>query len=200
MPVRSVFLTVPKTVSPTIPNNPSHPSGWLFLCRKTGQARICLAPFQNKNPFKTRTHLRKEPMTKEEIIAAIKECAEKLGHAPSYPELRGHFRVNEKTIRRHFGKYKWALDACGLEPYGAGYEIPMEKLFRDWAGIIRKTGQIPSQNVYEAMSQFSVNPLMSRYRSWLNVPLGLLQYAESNGLSVEFGDVLDAVRGQFKKE
>ncbi len=139
-------------------------------------------------------------MSKEEILTAIKECAEKLGHAPSYPELRSHFRVNEKTIRRHFGKYRWALQECGLEPYGAGYEIPMEKLFRDWGAIVRKTGQIPSQNVYEALSQFSVNPLMNRYRSWLHVPLGLMQYAESNGFAVEFGDVLETVRAQLKRE
>ncbi len=139
-------------------------------------------------------------MNKEEILTAIKECAQKLGHAPSYPELRSHFQVSEKAIRKLFGRYRLAIQECGLVPHGPGHEIPMENLFRDWAAIVRKTGQIPSQSMYECMSKHSVNPLTGKFRSWLNVPHAMRQFAESNGLQEEFADVLDVISARPKGE
>ncbi len=41
--------------------------------------------------------------TKEEIIAAIKKCAAKIGHAPSQTELKTEIDVKTKTFRRLFG-------------------------------------------------------------------------------------------------
>ena len=39
-------------------------------------------------------------MTKEQIMAAIKECAATLGHAPSLPELEKSTGVMQRNIRR----------------------------------------------------------------------------------------------------
>ena len=61
-------------------------------------------------------------MTKEEVIAAMKECAVAIGHAPSFPELR-KMNVSQRAIRANFGTYKEALKACGMERRGNGYEI-----------------------------------------------------------------------------
>ncbi len=82
-------------------------------------------------------------MTKEEVIAAIKECAEKLGHAPSLTELQSMTRVTKRTIRKHFCTYVLALQACGLERSGCGYYVSMETLFKEWGGHSTEAGQDP---------------------------------------------------------
>ena len=57
-------------------------------------------------------------VTKEEMIAAINECAARLGHAPSSTELRKSANVNKYDIRKYFGTHIKALDACGMEARG----------------------------------------------------------------------------------
>ncbi len=53
-------------------------------------------------------------MTKEEILVAIRECAEKIGHAPSLAELRLHTGVEERHVRKYFLRYQRALAECGM--------------------------------------------------------------------------------------
>src|SRR4051794_6446322 len=59
--------------------------------------------------------LTEQIVTKEEIIAAINECAARLGHPPSSTELRKSANVNKYDIRKFFGTHVKALDACGME-------------------------------------------------------------------------------------
>ena len=44
-------------------------------------------------------------MTKEEVLAAIHECATQIGHAPSFPELTKLTKVRRRAIFTHFGTY-----------------------------------------------------------------------------------------------
>jgi len=41
---------------------------------------------------------RKKSFTKEEVIAALKQCAKKLGRVPTYPELR---KLSKGDSQRH---------------------------------------------------------------------------------------------------
>ncbi len=133
-------------------------------------------------------------MTKEEIIAAIRECAEKLGHAPSLPELRANI-VYQPIARceSHFGSYSRALEACGLERQGAGFQLAMKPLFMEWAGLVRRLGKVPTILDYEEHSRYSVRPLITRFGSWTRVPLGLQQYAQREGIQDEWKDVLNVI-------
>lgn len=45
-----------------------------------------------------------ENMSKEEIVAAIRECALQLGHAPSSIELDRMMRITRTHYREHFAK------------------------------------------------------------------------------------------------
>ena len=47
-------------------------------------------------------------MTKEEVIAAVQECATKLGHAPSM----GEFRKTTAIGKGHIGSILARLDNC----------------------------------------------------------------------------------------
>ncbi|HET9283283.1 MAG TPA: hypothetical protein VFR24_15110 [Candidatus Angelobacter sp.] len=57
--------------------------------------------------------------------------------------------VSHRQIVKNFGGYINALRDTGLElksTIGRGHGVPMEKLFADWAGIVKKLKTLPSMN------------------------------------------------------
>ena len=120
-------------------------------------------------------------MGRQQIMAAIVECTEKLGEVPSQPQLTKMTNFTKLQIRRHFGSYAHALRACKLEKSGGGWKIPMEALFQDWAMVVRALGKLPSVTEYEQTSQYSQTPLVKRFGTWGQVPHGLKQYIEEQG-------------------
>jgi hypothetical protein len=137
-------------------------------------------------------------MTKEEILQAIRDCAEKLGRAPSMAELRASTGVTPRTVRRNFLNYKLALRACGMERGGAGYTTPMDALFKDWAELARKLGKIPTMGEYDMYAKYSAKPLLTRFGTWGQVPAGLLLLAEEKGWEGEWEDVLEVLRAHLR--
>jgi hypothetical protein len=146
----------------------------------------------------TNLNASKKP-TKEEIVAAIQQCATKLGHVPSQEELKAETGIYGKIFCRHFGNYTKALKASGFEGRGAGFTLGMEELFQEWAGIVRKIGEVPSAAEYVLHSQHSLTPLRKRFRYWNDVPAGMVQYAVENGLEEQWGDVLEVAR-KYRRE
>ncbi len=138
-------------------------------------------------------------VTKEEVIAAMKECAVSLGHAPSFPELRKLTQVILWDIRKNFGTYGRALQACDLKRHGGGYKLEMRTLFQEWAEATRSLAKVPTMFEYEEQGGSSCRALMRRCGGWSNVPIRMLEYARQEGLQGEFADVLDivATRLQF---
>src|SRR4029077_562309 len=132
-------------------------------------------------------------VTKEEVIAAVRECAEKIGHAPSMAEFRKMALVSKNQVRRHFGTYSKVLAASGMERRGAGYRVSTRELFLDWAGIASNLGKIPTMTDYELMGKYSVRPLMTRYKNWSQVPPAMLQCAREEGLEGEWEGVLKII-------
>lgn len=108
--------------------------------------------------------------TKQEVIAAIRRCAEELGHVPSLDELLRITKMSKYAVRRHFGPYVNALEACGLERHGCGYKVDLKKLFLDWAAMVRKLGKTPSMLDYELHGKYTVKPLVRHYGGWTHVP------------------------------
>ncbi|MGH9571827.1 MAG: homing endonuclease associated repeat-containing protein [Candidatus Angelobacter sp.] len=133
-------------------------------------------------------------MTREEVMAAIKECAAKLGRIPTLAQLKQATGINEKIFQRQFGNYTKALRACGLEGRGPGFMLSTEELFKEWAEIVRKSGEVPSISEYALHSRHSLTPLRKRFGGWTHVPAGLLQYAIENGLEEQWGDVVEIAR------
>jgi hypothetical protein len=138
-------------------------------------------------------------MTKEEITTAIQECAEKIGHAPSTVELRKIADISHRQIRKNFGSYSGALEACGLTRRGPGYVMSSCDLFLEWATIVRRLGKIPSTSEWESQARCSVRPLRLRYRSWYHIPQGMLEYARRNGLEGEWKDVMDVAAAYLQQ-
>src|SRR5438270_3000734 len=170
---------VVRAASPPIKRNQqnhSHLPGWLFL-------------FGEEN------------VSKEEIIAVIKECAGKLGRPPKFSEFESAYpAIKMGTIRKYVGTYTLALREAGLDCLGAGFEVAMDELFRDWAVIVRKMKKLPTMTEYEHQSRYSVRPLMGRFKRWTQMPRGMHEYARQQKVDVEYGDVMNMIRDHYKGE
>src|SRR5215813_9305950 len=105
-------------------------------------------------------------MTREEVIAEIRKVAEEMGEVPPLNELKRTGRVSPHAIRRHFGRYVEALEACGLERTGHGYKASMAALFDDWVQMVRRLKKVPSFLEYEAGGRFSTGPFVRRFGGW----------------------------------
>jgi hypothetical protein len=129
-------------------------------------------------------------VTKEELITAIRKCAEQLGHSPSRDDLYKFAAIGRKALSRHFGTHQRALEECNLDTSGCGRTLEMRTLFLDWAGLARALNKIPNFVDYEEKSRFSVRPLKKRFGLWKHVPTAMKHYIEENGLATEWADVV----------
>jgi hypothetical protein len=130
-------------------------------------------------------------MTKEQLMAEIKDCAERLGYAPSLAELAKNSNVRTCDVRRHFETYGAAIRACGLERKGSGYDLRLEEIFRNWATVVRKLGKVPSVAEYQTHGNQCARPAMRCFGVWAHVAAGMLKYARDSRLESEWSDVLE---------
>ena len=124
---------------------------------------------------------------KQRVVAAIRECAEKLGRAPTQFELGKMTGITRYMVQKYFVTYAQAMRECGFELVGAGVKQPTETLFEDWARVTRELGRAPKVLEYSLRSQFSVRPLMRRFGGWNAANDALLKYAKENGRESELG-------------
>lgn len=136
---------------------------------------------------------RNTSMTKEQMMAAIKECAESLGRVPSQTEAMKMKGLSVPMIRRNFGTYNQFLGVCKLEGRKQGQKYGTEQLLRAWAKVVRKLKKIPSVVAYEQWSENSETAFRSRFGSWKRVPQAFKQYAVRNGWTEEWRDVLELI-------
>ncbi len=132
-------------------------------------------------------------MTKEEIIAIVKEVTAGLGHAPTVAEFLAMRKVTKRQVRKHFGTHRRMLAESGVEREGSGYPLSMRSLFLDWARVVRSLSKVPTVIDYERSSKYSIRPLSDRFGSWRDVPAGMLKCARQEGLEGEWKDVLDII-------
>ena len=103
-------------------------------------------------------------MTRQEVRAAIVALAEKLKQVPTVAELMKHAGIDRPEIRKHFGNYKQALEECNLEVPERGRKVELDRLFLDWAEVVRAFKKIPTVWEYERRSRYSSRPLIEMRR------------------------------------
>jgi hypothetical protein len=77
-----------------------------------------------------------------------------------------------------------------------GRKVELDRLFLDWAEVVRALKKIPSVFEYKRRSKYSSRPLTRCAGSWNMVAERMKLYAEEHGLDGEFRDVLDLVELQ----
>jgi hypothetical protein len=136
---------------------------------------------------------RSTSFTKEEVIATLHACAEKLGRAPRYHELNKMSRITIRHIVRHFGTFNQALRAAGMEVGHAAVSTSMGDLFQDWAEVARKAKRVPSINDQSMHGKYSVTPFLSRFGGWKKVAEGMRAFAESSGLDKKHPTLMEMI-------
>src|SRR6185312_5599221 len=96
-----------------------------------------------------------EIMCKEEITAAIRACAEKLGRGPSFIELNRMMQITRAHYREHFANYTEAIRESGCEARGGGHRIDLGRLLKDWAEVTRKLRKLPTLAEYQLHGRYS---------------------------------------------
>jgi HNH endonuclease len=142
--------------------------------------------------------MKRQSFTQEEILAALKMCARKLGRSPNKRELQVMTGITEKILWRRFGSLGKALEAAGLDASGRGFGVDEATLLLDWAGVVRKLGKIPSVHDYRMTGTFSHTPFSKRYGSWSGVGRAFRKLVERDGGALRRGwkDVLAIVARQ----
>jgi hypothetical protein len=183
------------TGAPTLPENTVHENITPESRVETTHPDPASFPpaYQTNRPAKGRGRPSLK-MTREQLMAAIGECADALGHVPSHAELMKSGKVSGRQIVKHFGTYTRALRACNMERSTGGKKLPLEKLFLDWARVVRELKKIPSKAEYEHLGKHSDTPLKTRFGSWSQVPRYLRRYMEEQGLTEEWKDVMELIR------
>ena len=133
-------------------------------------------------------------MSKEEMIATIQGCAEKLGHAPTARELQSMTGLTKKKVMQRFGSYTLGLSASGLAREDKARPHSAMEVFLAWATLTRKLQRIPKAFEFAAESPMTEGCLIRRFQRWGLVPMGMRRFMEQEGLEAEWGDVREIIK------
>ena len=133
---------------------------------------------------------------RDEIIAAIKRCAEKLGRAPSQAEFRRASKITWYQVYKHFRGMRQAVRAAGLEPGPRGGALDVNALTLDWARVVRKLGRLPSRAEYCEHGIHHAGTLHARI-VWSQMAHKFVLLVREFHLEREWADVVKMVVGKF---
>jgi hypothetical protein len=133
---------------------------------------------------------------REEIIAAIKRCAERLGRAPSQAEFRRASKISWHQVYKHFRGMRQAVRAAGLEPGPRGGALDVNALTLDWARVVRKLGRLPSRAEYSEHGIHHAGTLHARI-VWSQMAHKFVLLVREFHLEREWADVVKIVVGKF---
>jgi len=132
-------------------------------------------------------------MTREEILAAIRECAAKLKRNPGHADLQRMRNLNHWQIRVHFGTLSVALRAAGLEPKGSGYIYDADALLMDWARVARRLKRLPTIKAYKAHGSCCSSSFYKNFGNWKEVPRRFLCMVREKRSTAKWKDVMEMI-------
>jgi len=83
---------------------------------------------------------------KQEVLDAIRQAAQTLGHPPSRSEFKAKSGMTEYQVLKHFPSWREAVRAAGLEPDPTNIKLDDDVLLEDWGELVRKLRQIPTRD------------------------------------------------------
>jgi hypothetical protein len=132
--------------------------------------------------------------TKQQIIAALKAAARKLGHPPTSVELYLLTGISRGQVAWRFHGYRAAVRAAGLEPENNGVRIETAALLHDWGNVLRKVDAVPSGREYEQAGLYSRFAFYQRFKGWTAIPAAFCKSVAAGALAGDWTDVLEIIR------
>ena len=137
---------------------------------------------------------RPKARSKQQIIAALRSVARKLGHAPTSLELRRMSGISRNQVAWRFHGYRAAVRAAGLEPENNGVRIETAALLHDWGKVLRKVDAVPSGREYERAGRYSRFAFYERFKGWTAIPAAFCKSVAAGALTGDWTDVLEIIR------
>ena len=125
--------------------------------------------------------------TKDEVLDAIRECGQTLGHPPSRAEFKSRSRMSEYQILQHFPSWRAAVHAAGLTPDVSNVRIDDDVLLADWGDLVRRLRHIPTRDLYRREGKYSPGLFDRHFGLWPAVPGSFRTFATGKA---EWADVL----------
>jgi hypothetical protein len=129
---------------------------------------------------------------RDEIIAVIKKCAEKLGRAPGRAEFQRASKISWHQVYKHFRGMRAAVRAAGLEPGPRGGPLNEKVMVLDWAKVVRELGRLPSRGEYDRLGKHHSVTLHARL-VWSQMAHHFVLLVREFHLQREWGDVVEIV-------
>ena len=132
--------------------------------------------------------------TKQQIIAALRSVARKLGHSPTSVELYLLTGISRTQVAWRFHGYRAAVRAAGLEPENNGVRIETAALLHDWGNVLRQVDAVPSGREYEQAGRYSRFVFYERFKGWTAIPAAFCKSVAAGALTGDWTDVLEIIR------
>lgn len=129
-------------------------------------------------------------MTREEVLTALLQCAQKLGRTPTYRELTQMSKLTRFWIQKYFTSMGHAFREAGVEAKGSGHRIETSLLLEDWGRVARNVRRLPTLGDYRKEGRYSVRPFLDRCVAWNQVPDGFRSYVEKCEKQADWQEVL----------
>jgi hypothetical protein len=131
---------------------------------------------------------------KEEILETIRKAARELGHAPTRQEFMRATGMHYCKLIPYFAGFRAAVREAGLAPHPAGVRIDTAAMLKDWGGLARKLGRVPTREEYERRGQYAAASLEARFRRWGEVHTSFIEVMQRGGLEEAWADVAELIR------
>lgn len=125
--------------------------------------------------------------TQDEILSAIRNAAQALGHAPSRSEFKAASGLSEYQVLKFFPGWREAVRAAGLSPNATNIPLAPEVLLEDWGELVRKLRRIPTRATYRRDGTYSPSGIEKKLGPWSGIPAKFRAFAEGKP---EWSDVL----------
>lgn len=124
---------------------------------------------------------------KNQVLDAIRKCADQLGHPPSRHEFKTKTGMSEYQVLRHFQNWREAVRAAGLQADSTNVRLDDGTLLQDWGKLVRKVRQIPTRDQYRREGTFSPGSFEHHFGPWSGIPSRFQEFAKGKS---EWADVL----------
>ena len=134
--------------------------------------------------------------SKDEVLAAIRECAQSLGSVPSRAAFKSRSGLSEYQVLQHFPSWREAVRAAGLEADSSNIRLDDNVLLADWGDLVRRIRHIPTRQAYRREGKYSPGVFEKHFGPWSAIPARFRAFAKATPDWADVLALLPVERGQ----
>jgi HNH endonuclease len=105
-------------------------------------------------------------VSKEEIVAGIRECAQQLGRTPYFEDFQQFKGIKETPVLNAFGSWGRALRAAGMEPRGTYGKLSKGAILTAIQECAEALGRVPTHAEFKHKTGITQYNVIGMFGSW----------------------------------